>query len=821
MNTFLETLLERLELAGMEMRHNGDRWRGNCPACGGEDRFVITLHNANGEERPWFQCYGRCESIAILEALELTWADLYSRNGRVDELEIAPIAAIRTERVRWLEKNRIPLRGLTVCAGEKGLGKSVLTNARIVAQATTGALEGELQGQPVDALVITAEDDWRAVTKPRLQAHGADLDRVFKLNVLGDEGAMFTLPDHAAALELKIDHLRREQQLDLRLVVVDPIGAFLSSELDTHRDASVRRALAPLAGMADRLDLAVLVVAHLTKDQTTRMIHRVSGAGAFVNASRSLLVLARSPDDPDGEAGYERVLGHVASNWGQLAPALSVRIVSKPVKLDDGSTSPVAVFEILGETDISVDDLQRGVGTTREEAEEAIVEALRDGPRDALEVKKQLAKELGCSRRTIERAAGRMEAQGKLERISGATYPPSMTWALIVPAKPDGGGQEEASEGQENQGSEEDAGQLSLLDDRGPEKPVDKGDFQWRQPSVANGATGNSDNPSVAIGNRPETKAIEALEPPIATASGCPPPNTEFSRADPACRFSEHRSSDWALEADRTWSCGVCQAPSPALVKAGLVEQRNGAAPAEELPPPGGNNPDELTVGDGGELYVDVETGGLDPRSDQLVCVSFAGLEGDPVTFFHPAQRDQIQGALELDADLWGHNIGFDLHFLHQNGYLLPPEARWHDSLLVAHTAGRRKAGEAGLFRLASDGVKAGELDETVLESEQAIKAWLGGARRAARKAGREPPVHGDAPSSLLIPYVAGDVTLTRWARKRFSAELDGQDEILELERRLLPAVWHAERRGLPIDVEAAQELRRVIDASVATSTIA
>ena len=144
--------------------------------------------------------------------------------------------------------------------------------------------------------------------------------------------------------------------------------------------------------MADRLDLAVLVVAHLTKDQITRMIHRVSSAIAFVNASRSLLVLARSPDDPDGEVSYERVLGHVASNCGQLAPWLSVRITSKPLKLDDGTTSPVAVFEILGETDISVDYLQRGAGTTREEAEEAIVEALCGGPRHALEVKKRLAK---------------------------------------------------------------------------------------------------------------------------------------------------------------------------------------------------------------------------------------------------------------------------------------------------------------------------------------------------------------------------------------------------------------------------------------------
>ena len=69
MSAFVETLLERLELAGIEMRHHGDRWRGDCPACGGDDRFEITLYNANGEERPWFKCYGRCEAVSVLEAL--------------------------------------------------------------------------------------------------------------------------------------------------------------------------------------------------------------------------------------------------------------------------------------------------------------------------------------------------------------------------------------------------------------------------------------------------------------------------------------------------------------------------------------------------------------------------------------------------------------------------------------------------------------------------------------------------------------------------------------------------------------------------------
>jgi hypothetical protein len=99
---------------------------------------------------------------------------------------------------------------------------------------------------------------------------------------------------------------------------------------------------------------------------------------------------------------------------------------------------------------------------------------------------------------------------------------------------------------------------------------------------------------------------------------------------------------------------------------------------------------------------------------------------------------------LDLDLDIWGHNLGFDLHFLRENGYRLPPEDRWHDSLLVAHTAGRRRSGEASLTRLAIDAIKAGELPEAVLQPEANLKAWARAAARTAKVAGlRKPDTRG------------------------------------------------------------------------------
>jgi hypothetical protein len=347
--------------------------------------------------------------------------------------QLTPASAIRSERVRWLETGRIPLRGQTVVAGEKGLGKSIYTNAYLPAQLTRGKLDGELHGKPVDVLVASAEDDWRAVVKPRLQAHGADLDRVHRLEVRDEAGEMLlTLPDDVPLVEDAIA-LLREQGRTVGALVIDPISAFLSEATDSHKDASVRRAIAPLAVMADRQDIAVVVVAHLTKDESKRLISRVSGSMAFVNAARSVLGYARDPGDPDGEQGAQRVLVHVASNWGRYAPTLGVTIESRDIDVDDGSRTDVGYFNVTGEVDVGIEDLQRVDldDLAADDRQEAIVAALRDGARPSRDVKAAVVAELGCSRRTIERAAVEMQERGDLDITSGG-WPRTTTWALTV-----------------------------------------------------------------------------------------------------------------------------------------------------------------------------------------------------------------------------------------------------------------------------------------------------------------------------------------------------------------------------------------------------
>jgi hypothetical protein len=342
---------------------------------------------------------------------------------------------IRSERVRWLSRGRIPLRGLTFCAGQKGLGKSIWTNAHIVASLTRGTLPGEMEGTPADVLVLTAEDDWRSVVKPRLQAYGADLERVYRVEVHDEHGpSLFTLPDDVPILEKAIRDLRATGR-KMPLLVIDPIGAFVPSGANTHADAPVRRILAPLAQLADELNLAVLIVAHLNKDEAAKLINRITGAGAFVNAARSVLMFVRDPEDPDGEQGMQRLILHAACNWGAYAPTLAAHVEGREIDTDDGDITSVGYLIIDGESPLTVDDVQGSTGPPEHanDTEEAILAFLEDGPRPSIDVKVAVTAKLECSRKTVQRAAVRLSEQGEIEIQSGG-FPRRTTWKLVMSA---------------------------------------------------------------------------------------------------------------------------------------------------------------------------------------------------------------------------------------------------------------------------------------------------------------------------------------------------------------------------------------------------
>jgi DNA polymerase I-like protein with 3'-5' exonuclease and polymerase domains len=206
-------------------------------------------------------------------------------------------------------------------------------------------------------------------------------------------------------------------------------------------------------------------------------------------------------------------------------------------------------------------------------------------------------------------------------------------------------------------------------------------------------------------------------------------------------------------------------------------------------------------------IYLDTETTGLDPRADRVVLVG-AMVHDQVVILRHDRDRDRIQRILGLDARYCAHNIGFDMAFLEHAGYRIPDASRWIDTIVIAHVAGERKPGTTMLSRLAAHLIELGRLPEDALQPEKQLHAWLTKARRAARKNGRPRPEKGHAPHELLDPYLRADVLATHAVACHYAPSVNGQTGIVALEHACLPAIYAAEQRGVPVDLDSAVELR-------------
>src|SRR5215469_4135388 len=100
-------------------------------------------------------------------------------NPAVGALATRRISEIEAKPVSWLWPGRIARGKLTIIAGNPGLGKSQIT-ASIAGIVTTGGVwpvDG-VRSAPGDVIFLTAEDDPADTLRPRLEAAGADLERI-------------------------------------------------------------------------------------------------------------------------------------------------------------------------------------------------------------------------------------------------------------------------------------------------------------------------------------------------------------------------------------------------------------------------------------------------------------------------------------------------------------------------------------------------------------------------------------------------------------------------------------------------------------------
>jgi hypothetical protein len=275
-----------------------------------------------------------------------TGADIRADSEPGRRIVLTPASQIRMRPTRWTWDGRIPAGAITLIPGREGIGKS-LTLAWLTAQITRGTLPGIWHGQPRAVIYAATEDSWEHTIGPRLYAAGADLTRVFRVDVESDAGAAFlTLPRDCDALAGPIT------EHGVAMLAADPLLSLISAGIDTHRDRDLRTALEPLARLADSTGCAVVALAHFNKSASSDAGNLITGSRAFSAVARAVLSIARDPAADDGSC----VMSVTKNNLGQLGQSLRYRIEEAEIATDEGPAF-VGRLVMLGDTDRSVNDI--------------------------------------------------------------------------------------------------------------------------------------------------------------------------------------------------------------------------------------------------------------------------------------------------------------------------------------------------------------------------------------------------------------------------------------------------------------------------------
>jgi hypothetical protein len=203
-----------------------------------------------------------------------------------DGSEILRASDVEPASVEFLWREHIPKGMFSLVAGRPGCRKSMFT-AHVAAEVTQ-------QGGAV--IYSNVEDPAAQVTRPRLEAAGADLTKI-----------LFWRPFLPAMLE-QTERVIREH--DVRLIVMDPMVKHLTVSI--WNDAEFGEAMVPVFDMLDRTGCTLLGAHHTKKNISANADPQEAiggSAGSLIGSARAAFIMGPNPHD-----NTERVVAPVKFN---------------------------------------------------------------------------------------------------------------------------------------------------------------------------------------------------------------------------------------------------------------------------------------------------------------------------------------------------------------------------------------------------------------------------------------------------------------------------------------------------------------------------
>ena len=344
-----------------------------------------------------------CERIIRLKPVLKDWNEITCHQGEMqgrnpvadtvvlkapEKEEIVPMIYyqdVEATSVEWLWFPYIPFGKLTIIQGNPGEGKTYFAMKLTAACTNRKYLPNMEETEPFNVIYQTAEDGKGDTIKPRLIECEADLSRVM---VIDDTKIPLTLMD---------DRIERAiRQNKVRLLIIDPVQAFIGADVDMNRANEVRPVFRKLGNVAEQTGCAIVLIGHLNKACGTQSTYRGLGSIDIMAAVRSLLFIGKVKKDPT-----TRVLIHEKSSLAPPGETLAFKLGD-----EEG-------FRWIGGYDINADDLLNGkegkrVETKLERGMRLMEEMLKDGKEVPLKSIQKEAAEMNISSRTMRDVRNRM-----------------------------------------------------------------------------------------------------------------------------------------------------------------------------------------------------------------------------------------------------------------------------------------------------------------------------------------------------------------------------------------------------------------------------
>ena len=314
-----------------------------------------------------------------------------TKNG----LQMIKMSEIQSQEVSWLWYPFIPYGKLTIIQGDPGDGKTTLV-LNIAAWLSKGkGLDSEMKlSEPVNVIYQSAEDGLADTVKPRLELAGADCERIL---VIDEKEKSLSMVDER--LEKAI------VQTKARMLILDPIQAYLGGGMDMNRANEARDMTKKLGALAEKHQCAIVLIGHMNKAAGNKAAYRGMGSIDFFAVARSVLLVGRVEGEPNIRAVVQ-IKNNLAAFGHPKAFALS----------EDG-------FQWLGDYEITADEVLGGIVPKANKMEQA-KRLLRELAltTDAIQSNEifDMADEQGISKRTLENAKREFGIRAK--KINNSWY---------------------------------------------------------------------------------------------------------------------------------------------------------------------------------------------------------------------------------------------------------------------------------------------------------------------------------------------------------------------------------------------------------------